>query len=172
MCCSNNEHLWEARFYERGSLAFWFCSRCGEISRETGSLLETLESASDDAAEVEVHSAEPPVSSRKWVLADGSILSEGDPCSVSFAGVRIPDLPAASEYTLTGSGGEIVRSYKAGRESASNHVGSFILTRFQVVETQLVKYRVHCSKNDTTDQPNVGNAVGIAIISDLEPIKA
>ena len=163
------EHHWTARFYTRGSLAFWFCSCCGEVDRSTNNLREPLEkSISDiDSFTVDICSVKSPVPTGKWELADGSILVEGEPSQTAFMGFHITGIPSSHEYSLTDPGGEIVREYTSSREKASNLEGSFILTRFQVESNQLIKYRVQCN----TGEPQVSEASGIAILSDLKPIQ-
>lgn len=170
MDCNNNEHKWTARFYTRGALAFWFCSCCGEVDRETGSLSEPLENAVsvNESSVVSICSVKPPVPTGKWTLADGSILMEGEPSLSTFMGYKINGMPDSHEYSLADSGGEIVREYKASREKASNLEGRFIVTRFQVDNNQLVKYRVQCNASE----PQVNEASGIAILSGLKLLQA
>lgn len=171
MSCNDNGHLWTARFYDIGTLAFWFCSRCGEVDRDTSTLTEPLEDVpppGNGESGAAVNSAKPPCCLRRWELKDGSILTECDPCSVSFAGKRIPELSAAHEYRLVNPVGEVIREYKADRERASSHEGSFILTRYQAENDQLVKYRIHCNRGEPTSD----EASSIAIISDLKPVEA
>ncbi len=170
MDCSNNEHKWTARFYTRGALAFWFCSCCGEIDREIDSLSEPLEKAVsvDESSGVSICAATSPVPAGKWALADGSILMEGEPSLTTFMGCRINGMPDSHEYSLADPGGEVVREYKASREKASNLEGSFILTRFQVENDQLIKYRVQCNASE----PQVNEASGIAILSGLKLLQA
>lgn len=166
MSCADNGHLWTAMFYESGALAFWFCSRCGEVDRDTGSLAGTLESFSftdEYTAEVSYRAVDPPVFIRKWKLADGSILTELAPCSVSYRGMKIPGLTAAHRYDILDAEGSVIRSYRAARERTSNMQEKFILTRFQVENNQLVKYRVSCNG----EEPCVNEASGIAILTGL-----
>ncbi|MCK5842294.1 MAG: hypothetical protein KAH31_09015 [Candidatus Sabulitectum sp.] len=166
MDCSNNEHRWTARFYTRGALAFWFCSCCGEVDREIDSLSEPLENAVsvDESSTVSFCSRRFPAPTGKWALADGSILIEGEPGLTTFMGYKINGIKDSHEYSLADPGGEIVREYKAGREKASNLEGSFILTRFQVENDQLIKYRVQCN----VSEPQVNEASEIAILSGLK----
>ncbi len=158
-------------FYESGALAFWFCSRCGEVDRDTGSLTEPLDIVAPvDESEggVRYCAVIPPVFLRKWKLADGSILTELAPCSVSYRGVKIPGLTSAHRYDLSDAEGNVIRSYRAARERTSNMQEKFILTRFQVENNQLVKYRVSCSGED----PCINEASGIAILTGLISISA
>ena len=169
MDCKGIEHHWTARFYTRGALAFWFCSCCGEVDRNTDNLQEPLEKPilDNDLFTVNICSVESPVPAGKWELADGSILVEGEPSQTAFMGFHIPGISSSHEYSLIDPLGEIVREYKASREKASSLEGSFILTRFQVENNQLVKYRVQCN----TSEPQVNEATGIAILSDLKSIQ-
>jgi hypothetical protein len=163
--------MWTAVFYESGALAFWFCSRCGEVDRDTDCLSEPLESDSSSvtaAADLSLCAVTPPACLRRWKLADGSVLSELSPCSVSFKGVRIPGLATAHSYDLYDSEGTVIRTYRASRERASNHPDSFILTRFQVKENRFIKYRVNCRG----EQPVVNKPSGIAILSGLIPVQS
>ncbi len=166
MGCADGRHLWTAMFYESGALAFWFCSRCGEVDRDTGSLAGRLEghfpSAGSDT-EVSYCAVEPPVCMKKWRLADGSVLTELALCSVSYRGMKIPGLTAAHRYDLSDAEGNVIRSYRAARERTSSMQEKFILTRFQVENNQLVKYRVSCSG----EEPCVSEASGIAILTGL-----
>lgn len=166
MDCSNNEHTWTARFYTRGALAFWFCSCCGEVDREIDSLSEPLENAVlvDESSSVSICAIRSPAPTGKWVLADGSILMEGEPSLTTFMGYKINGMPESHEYSLADPGGKILREYKASREKASSLEGSFILTRFQVENNQLIKYRVQCNASE----PQVSEASGIAILSGLK----
>ncbi len=170
MGCGGMEHHWTARFYPRGALAFWFCNSCGEVDRNTDDLREPLkETISDsDSFTVDICLVKSPVPTAKWALADGSILIEREPSQTTFMGFRITGMTNSHEYSLTDPSGEIVREYKASREKASNQEGSFILTRFQVENDQLVKFRVQCN----TNEPEVNEASGIAILSDLSLIQA
>lgn len=164
------EHHWTARFYTRGALAFWFCSCCGAVDRNTDNLQEPLEKtiSDSDSFTVDICSVKSPVPTGRWELADGSTLVEGEPSQTAFMGFHITGIPSSHEYSLTDSCGEIVREYRSSREKASNLEGSFILTRFQVENNQLVKYRVQCN----TSEPQVNEATGIAILSDLKLIQA
>jgi len=158
-------------FYESGALAFWFCSRCGEVDRDTGSLagpLDTVSSSEESGVEVSYCAVNPPVCARKWKLADGSVLIELAPCSVSYRGISIPGLTAAHRYDLSDAEGSVIRSYRAARERTSNMQEKYILTRFQVENNQLVKYRVSCSGED----PCINEASGIAILTGLISISA
>jgi len=170
MDCSNNEHQWTARFYTRGALAFWFCSSCGEVDRNTDNLIEPLGNtiSVDDSSSVSVCSEDSPVPTKRWVLADGSVLIEREMSLSSFMGFAIAGMPNSHEYSLAEPGGEIAREYKASREKASNLEGSFLLTRFQVKNDQLIKYRVQCDSRE----PQVNEASGIAILSDLKLLPA
>jgi hypothetical protein len=166
MGCADNEHLWTAMFYESGGLAFWFCSRCGEVDRDTGSLTDRLEGhfpSVDSDPEVSYCAVAPPMCVRKWKLADGSILAELAPCSVSYRGINIPGLTAAHQYEILDAEGSVIRSYRASRERTSSTQEKFILTRFQVENNQLVKYRVSCNG----EVPCVSEASGIAILTGL-----
>ncbi|MCD4708279.1 MAG: hypothetical protein K8S62_11145 [Candidatus Sabulitectum sp.] len=170
MGCSNNEHVWTARFYEGGSLAFWFCSRCGEIDRDAGILSESLESTKNPSGVV-FPGKEPPISDRKWGLTDGSVLIEGNPCSVSFRGTDIPTISRAHEYDLTDTDGAVIREYRAFRERVSSNEESFILTRFQVEGNHLIKYRIRCIEKNNPNEADVGECSSIAIIFNLKPVE-
>lgn len=163
------EHIWTPMFFQRGSLAFWFCSCCGETDRDTSCLSESLDKGVE-APELTVSSDEPPTSRRKWKLLDGSILIENEPCSTRFVGVSIAGLTFAHDYQLVDDTGSILRKYTAGRERASKVEDSFLITRYQVEGDHLIKYRIHCTGNKPGEDLEIGEAVGIAILSDLQPV--
>ncbi len=164
-----NEHTWTPMFFLRGSLAFWFCSCCGNTDRDTSCLSESLQKEVE-APELTVSSKEPPASKREWNLLDGSILIEGEPCSTRYMGVSIPGLSFAHDYQLVDTSGSVLRKYMASRERASKHDDSFLITRYQVEGDHLIKYRIHCSGNELSEDLEIGEAVGIAILSDLQPL--
>lgn len=174
MGCSGDEHvehIWTARFYESGALAFWFCSRCGEVDRDTGDISESLENIKNPSGVV-FSGEEPPISIRKWKLTDGSVLIEGDFCSVSCRGTDLPTVSRAHEYDLTDIDGVVIREYRALRERVSSHEESFLLTRFQVENGQLIKYRIHCTEKNDPDGTDIRESSSIGIIFDLKPVEA
>jgi len=174
MSCENGEHLWTASFFKRGALAFWFCSSCGETDRDTGALSEPLEDTSgwakEDSSDSAFAGVEPPPCSGKWLLADSSMLVEGEPCSVTFKGREITGLSSAHEYKLIDAAGTVMREYKAGIERASGQEKSFIITRFQILGDRLIKYRIRCCDDEQVDQPFAGEASGISILAGLKPM--
>ena len=164
-----NKHIWTPMFFQRGSLAFWFCSCCGETDRDTSCLSESLDKGVE-APELTVSTDEPPVPKRKWNLLDGSVLLEDEPCSTRFMGESIPGLSFAHDYKLVDGSGSILRKYTASRERASKRDDSFLITRYQVEGENLIKYRIHCTGSKQGEDLEIGEAVGIAILSDLQPV--
>lgn len=150
MGCEGDRHLWTARFYQSGSLAFWFCSRCGDTDREVGQLNEPLEpppaEGFEDSPGVTCQGEAPESSGREWDLSDGSVLAEGSPASVSFRGVPLPGIPDSHSYVLRlAHGGE--RRFDPMLNRSSARGDCCILTRYRVHRGRLVKYRIHCCEN-------------------------
>ncbi len=149
MGCEGGRHLWTAQFYQSGSLAFWFCSRCGDTYRDVGELHEPLEppsAVSEDSTAVTIEGETPESPPRRWKLSDGSVLTEGFPASISFRGVPLPGIPDSHSYVLELSGGG-ERHFTPMLDRSSARGDCCILTRYRVLQGRLVKYRIHCCEN-------------------------
>ena len=174
MGCEGGSHLWTASFFQSGALAFWFCSRCGETDREVGHFPEPLEDvsgASDDIPAVTFEGERPYTKTRRWHLADGSILEETEPGSTVFRGMSIPGLPDSHSYVLTIAGSGDKREFIPRRDRSSTKEDCFILTRFRVQGNRLVKYRIHCCECSDTGSAMVDEPSGNTILTDLEPFQ-
>lgn len=173
MVCESGIHLWTARFFKSGALAFWFCQDCGETDREVEHFEEQLEDLSgfpDDFPAVCFSGEKPPSPAGQWLLSDGSILRQGEPVSMNFRGNPIPGIPDSFQYTLTVKETDGKRKYIPGLERYSTSENCFILTRYRVENNRLVKYRIHCcqypeDRSVRIDQPN-----GNTILSGLKPV--
>lgn len=172
--CENGIHLWTARFYRDGSLAFWFCSRCGETDREVEHLEDPLEDLSG------THPAVPPVTiegekpisvNRIWRLSDGSVLKEGEPGSTVFRGYPIPGLPGSRSYILRTSANGEVREFIPSRERSSGIEGCYILTRYSVTHGKLVKFRIHCCEDQYSGEIEIDEPVGVSVLTDLDLVE-
>lgn len=150
MGCEGGRHLWTAQFYQSGSLAFWFCSRCGDTDRDVGELNEPLEpppaARFEDSPGVTFEGEVPEASKRRWKLSDGSMLVEGAQASVSFRGVPLPGIPDSHSYVLELAGGG-ERHFTPMLDRSSARGDCYILTRYRVLQGRLVKYRIHCCEN-------------------------
>ncbi len=173
MGCEGGEHLWTARFFRSGSLAFWFCQSCGETDREIEQLNEPLEDISgypDDFPMVVIRGETPSVQEKKWQLADGSVLVQGEPGSVEFRGFPIPGLPDSHCYVLTIAQTGEKREYTPRYERSSTMEDCFILTRYRIENSKLVKYRIHCCDYSDHRSVRIDEPNGNTILSGLEPV--
>ncbi len=172
--CENGIHLWTARFYRNGSLAFWFCSRCGETDRDVEHLENPLEDLSGGHVSTEpitIEGEKPLPDNRVWRLSDGSILKETEPASNVFRGYPIAGLSASNSYILRASATGEVREFVPARDRASAVEGCYILTRYCVENNKLIKYRIHCSEDQYSGEIRIDEPVGISILSDLTPVQ-
>lgn len=170
--CEGGEHLWTARFFRSGALAFWFCQKCGETDRDVEHLEEPLEDIAgfpDDFPTVVVRGITPERAEKKWRLADGSILVRGEPGSVEFRGFPIPGLPDSHRFALTVAETGEVREYAPRFERSSTMEDCFILTRYRIEGNRLVKYRIHCCDYADERPVRIDSPNGNTILSGLEP---
>lgn len=173
--CPSGVHAWTARFRASGRLAYWECSECGRTDRDPGTQPDMLEDpvARDDSAPGAVsHGRRPPVGRRRWITPGGTILREGDPCSVRFSGMAIPGLDEAHEYAETGADGLVVRRYLPSRERLREFYERFVLARYQVVGRELVRFEAYCYEESTYDTPFATEPVRQVVLSPLVPARA
>ena len=107
--CRQGGHTWVASFFTSGHLACWQFEGCGKSDRETElgpgptGLPRRLEQVSgwiESPAILVARGIDPPVSTRRWMTTEGSILIEGDPSSIHFVGLVIPELAEAHTYRV------------------------------------------------------------------------
>ena len=150
MGCEGGKHLWTARFYRSGALAFWFCQSCGETDREVEDLT---------------------VPRGEWALPDGSVLRRLEPGSVEFRGHPLPGLKDSHRFVLEIAGTGETREYAPSFQRSSSTDDCFILTRYRVEKDRLVKYRIHCCYYDDDRSVRIDEPNGNAILSGLVPLE-
>jgi hypothetical protein len=172
--CSRGDHTWVARFLESGRLAYWQCALCGLADREIGPLPERLEALSgwiETPPRLTARGARPPASTRRWTTPRATVLCEGDPSSIHFCGLPIPELAAAHTYVERDEKGEVRATYEPGRERHSPHGDHYTLTRYQVVGDELLRLESYCYEESTFDIPNAGVPRRLVVIAGLTPIQ-
>lgn len=168
--CQQGDHRWVAFFFESGRLAYWKCEGCSKADRETEGLPERIERFSGwikSPPRLVARGLDPPVSTRRWVTTEGSILVEGDPSSIHHVGEVIPGLAEAHTYVECDENQKIETVYEPGRERPGKYSDHYWLTRHQVVGEALVQFRSHCFEESTYDMPNAAKPVQKTILSGL-----
>lgn len=174
MGCEGGKHLWTARFYRSGALAFWFCQSCGETDREVEDLTEPLEDMSgfpDDFPTVVFRGESPEEPRGEWALPDGSVLRRLEPGSVEFRGHPLPGLKDSHRFVLEIAGTGETREYAPSFQRSSSTDDCFILTRYRVENDRLIKYRIHCCYYDDDRSVRIDEPNGNAILSGLVPLE-
>lgn len=154
--CRQEEHTWVAFFFESGRLAYWECEGCSKTDREIEQLPERLEWLSGwvkHPPRLVTRGPNPPISTRKWATADGAILMEGGPSSIHFEGVEIPGLAEAHTYIKYIKNEQVEQIYEPSQEKPGQYVEHYWLTRYQVIDTALVRFESHCYEESTFDTP-------------------
>ena len=172
--CDQGDHTWAAVFYESGRLALWRCEVCGLADREIERLHERLDEPSGwikFPPRLVAQGSHPPEGVRRWATTSGTILHEGDPSSITFVGVPIPALPEAHAYVERDEHGDIVATYEPIHERDSPYGNHYTLTRYQVVDTQLVRFVSFCFEESTYDTPFAGEPVQSVVLSGLSPLR-
>ena len=172
-CAGGQDHLWVACFLQSGPLAFWQCDTCGVADREVGRLPEPLESVNcwiKAPARLVAPGPTPPVSHQRWATNHGTTLVQGEPCSTNHVGLAIPDLPRAHSYEELDAQGELSQRHEAGRKRHAPHGDHYTLTRYQVVDDELVLFSSHCFEESTYDSPSTSTPRRKIILSGLLPL--
>ena len=130
--CRQGEHTWVASFFTSGHLAYWQCQECGKSDREierwlgpTGLArrLAQFNGWIESPAILVARGLAPPVSARRWMMADGAVLIEGDPSSIHQVGLVIPELAEAHTYRVCDESGTVEALYEpAGRGRGSTAI--------------------------------------------------
>jgi hypothetical protein len=168
---SQDEHMWEAIFYESGRLAYWKCEACGIADRDTELLPERLEMVSgwvNNLMKLTASGPQIPTSTRRWATTRDTILFEGDPSSILFAGIEIPDIPEAHTYIERDQHGQILSVFQPTFEKDSPYGNHYTLTRYQVVGSDLIYYESYCFEESTFDTPFAGKPKQQVVFSKLE----
>ncbi|PIE52462.1 hypothetical protein CSA37_06655 [Candidatus Fermentibacteria bacterium] len=168
--CQKDNHLWTARFTINGSLAFWFCQRCGETDRDVKNVQEPLEDVSriaDEDCQFTLEGDKPIMPMRCWKLPDGSILKDVEPASISFCGKSIPGITETHSYVLREASTGKVREFLPERERSSDLEGHFILTRYAVIGNKLIKYRISCRTDRETGEVEIDEPAAVSILFNL-----
>ena len=168
--CLNDIHLWAAHFYIDGSLAFWKCLGCGKtccIREKSLELQDFSTSWIEDPLKLVHIGPFPQRRQRKWIQSDGSILTEGDPSSILYEGLEIPYLEMAHSYTLSAMDGSVIDVFQPAVERIRPHDDHYILTRYQVIESELIKFWCHCFEDSMYEMPNVALPTRTVLLSDL-----
>jgi hypothetical protein len=111
--------------------------------------------------------SQPPTSSRNWGTPMGTILFEGDPSSILFEGVEIPDLTEAHTYIERDPNGKVLSEYQPTFEEDSPYGNHYTLTRYQVVGSDLIQFISYCFEESTFDTPFAGKPKQQVILSRL-----
>ncbi len=154
--CRLGNHTWVAFFFGSGCLAYWECEGCGKTDRDIEQLPRRLDRISGWIRYPPIlvaHEQQPPVSTRKWITPEGLLLSEGDPSSIHFVGLSIPQISEAHTYVLREKNGKIREVFEPLREQPWQYTDHFWLTRFQVIDNELVRFIAHCFEESTLESP-------------------
>ena len=111
----------------------------------------------------------PPVSTRRWLTPAGNQLIEGDHSTVHFHGLAIPELEAAFTYYELDPGGEMLHVLSPERQRSTPYGDHYTLIRYQVQDTQLIRFESHCYEESTYDAPFTGQPRRIVVLSGLTP---
>jgi len=177
--CRQGDHTWVASFFKSGHLAYWQCEGCGKSDRETElgfgptglpRRLAGFNGWVESPAILVARRPAPPVSTRRWLTAEGMILIEGDPSSIHHVGLVIPELPEAHTYRMCDENGTGKALYEPSRERMGKYSDHYWLTRYQVVGDSLVRFVSHCFEESTYDTPNAGKPKQTTILTDLRPL--
>ena len=171
--CAQGDHLWVAFFARSGQLAYWQCAGCGLADRETEAVPGRLDEINGwvmSPPMLTVRGPHPPASTLRWATGRGTVLLEGDPSSILFAGVPIQGLAEAHTYVEQDEKGEVQAVYAPSRERHSPYGDHYTLTRFQVVERELVRFDSYCYEESTYDVPNAKMPRQKVVLSGLEPL--
>ena len=168
--CQQGDHTWVAFFFESGRLAYWKCEGCSKTDRETERPPERLghfNGWAKSPPRLTARGFNPPVSARRWVTTEGSILIEGDPSSIDFVGQVIPGLAEAHTYVECDKNEIIEAVYESDRNRLRKYSDHDWLTRHQVVGEALVRFESHCFGESTYDMPSAGKPKQKTILSGL-----
>lgn len=171
--CKQGDHSWIAYFLESGRLAYWQCEICGEADRRPKQSSERPERTSgwiESPLRLTARGAHPPTSTRKWTTNRATTLIEGDPSSILFVSLPIPELEEAHTYIERDEHGNIRETYEPSSERHSLYGDSYTLTRYQVVGTELVQFRSYCFEESTYDIPNAKKPDRKVVLSGLRQI--
>ena len=168
--CLQGLHTWIAVFLESGRLAYWECAGCGEKDRDIGALPERLDTISgwiENPPVLMSRGLQPVTSTRIWETASGGMLEQGDPSSIHFLGNEIPELSEAHTFVKYGENGTVEKRYEPYREQPFPYRDHYWLTRYQVIDTDLVRFTSHCFEDSTYEIPNTSVPKQHVILSGL-----
>jgi len=170
-CASS--HTWIAIFFEDGRLAYWECQNCritspAEVNGITGNF-ERISAWIEKPPRLVSKGSVPWVSARKWLSEDGCTIVEGAPSSITFLGLRIPQLEEAYEYRKI-KNDELVEHFVPGMKRVSLHGDHYFLTRFHVRENQLLQFESSCFEDSMYEIPNAKVPEKIILLDKLKPV--
>ena len=171
--CQRGKHTWIAFFCQSGRLAFWKCEVCEKRDREIDQKhvrYEYFNGWIEFPLRLVARGTSPLASTRKWITAEGLVLSEGDPSSIHFVGLPIPEITDAHSYMLRESSGRIIDEFEPIREHPCQYNDHYWLTRFQVIDDELVRFRAHCFEESTLGTPFTHEPTQKVILSGLKLI--
>ncbi len=169
--CKLGNHTWVAFFFGSGCLAYWECPGCGRTDRDIEQLPERLDRISGwirHPPRLVAHGLQPLASTRKWITTNGLVLIEGDPSSIHFVGLSIPEITEAHTYVLREKSGKIREVFKPFREHPCQYNDHFWLTRFQIIDNELVRFRAHCFEKSTLETPFTQKPTQKIVLSGLK----
>ena len=169
--CRLGNHMWVAFFFRSGSLAYWECPGCGRTDRDIEQLPQRIDRINGWIKYPPIllaHGPRPLASTRKWITAEGLRLAEGDPSSIHFVGLLIPRITEAHTYLLSETNGKIREEFRPIREHPCQNNDHFWLTRFQVIDNELVRFRAHCFEESTLETPFAQEPKKKTILSGLK----
>jgi hypothetical protein len=129
--------------------------------------LDTINDWVEDPPRLIMRGRRPTWGVRKWVVAEGDILEEGDPSSIHFVGRQIPGLSEAHTYARMDGLGNIVEVYEPIRDQPWKYTDHFWLIRYQVVGSELVRFESHCYEESTYEVPIAGTPKRIVLLTGL-----
>lgn len=174
--CREGDHIWVAAFYVNGGLAHWQCAGCGETNTKRPEPSWPMDRLADFNGWIKAppllvaRGPRPPVSTRRWMTADGSVLVEGDPSSIHHVGLEMPGLGEAYAYTLVDVEEEVLASYEPRRKRMGLHSDHYWLTRYRVVGDALMEFVGHCFEESTYDTPFAQEPRRTEVLTGLEPL--
>jgi hypothetical protein len=169
--CKLGNHTWVAFFFGSGRLAYWQCPGCGKTDRDIDLLPRRLDRISGWIRHpplLVAHGLRPLASTRKWVTTEGLVLTEGDPSSIHFVGLSIPEITEAHTYVLREKSGKIREVFEPIREQPWQYTDHFWLTRFQVINDELMRFRAHCFEESTLETPFTQEPKKKILLSELK----
>ena len=111
------------------------------------------------------------INSRRWKTPDGLTLVEGPRRSTDFEGEPIPGLDWSSDFELLDCDGNVLDSFLAVNDQLEKYCDRYGLTRFTVLNDELVKFNAYCYQDSTYEIPHVSSLKQETLIKGLKQIE-